>query len=54
MKQPRIPTDYPRISIESLETKKKLIEIGILKGETMKETIIRLVDQEYKRKFRRD
>lgn len=48
MQQSRLPkADSPRIIVDSIETKQKLIEIGKVRGETLKEIVIRLVEEEY-------
>lgn len=48
MQQSRLPkADSPRIIVDSIETKQKLIEIGKARGETLKEIVIRLVEEEY-------
>jgi hypothetical protein len=38
-----------KIVIDDLVTKQKLLEIGTVKGENMKETVSRLVDAEFKK-----
>lgn len=48
MQQSRLPkTENPRIIVECLETKKKIIEIAKRKNETIKEVVVRLVDREF-------
>lgn len=37
----------PKIIVDDLETKKKLVEIAQSKGESMKQTIVRLVGNEF-------
>jgi hypothetical protein len=50
MRQPRLPKpDSSRIVVDSLETKKVIIAISEKTGESLKEIIIRLVDQEHKK-----
>lgn len=39
----------PKIVVDDLETKEKLLEIGEKKGESIKQTIVRLVNEEIKK-----
>jgi hypothetical protein len=41
--------DTSKIIVDHLETKKKLLDIGEVKGESLKQTIIRLTDKEHKK-----
>jgi hypothetical protein len=49
MKQPRIPTNYPRISIESEDAKGKIKEISEATKESLKEIVVRLIDDEHEK-----
>jgi hypothetical protein len=49
MKQPRKPTSYHRISIESATTKEKILEISEVTRESMKDIVVRLVNEEHKK-----
>jgi hypothetical protein len=39
--------DTSKIIVDHLETKKKLLDIGEVKGESLKQTIIRLTEKEH-------
>lgn len=50
MKQPRLPkANSPRIIVDCLETKKRLVEMADANNETVKEIVIRLVRKEYEK-----
>jgi hypothetical protein len=50
MKQPRLPkATNKRITVESLETKEKAINISEKTGESLKEIVVRLIDNEHKK-----